>query len=309
MSALSGSRLVFGAGGAVAGLSAAELLDLAQGADELGYEVFSLSDHLHSTRPTVEPLTTLSWLAGQTRRIELVTNVLALPYRAPAVLAKTAETLDRLSGGRFVLGLGGGGYDEEFHAFGLPARTGGQKIQGQREAIAILRGLWSGKPTTLHGQEFSVNAAQIDPKSDHQIPIWLGSYGPQALALTGELADGWLPSIGRVGLGKAAQMRAAVLDAAARAGRDPASIVCATNVIVRVGARLPASSGVVSGDVPEVIGHLVDIVRVGFTALLLAVPTVRELELLARDVLPAVREQTAGRGPLPGAAAGTEPAR
>lgn len=298
VSALSSSRLVFGAGGAVGGLSAAQTLDLAQSADELGYDLFSLSDHLHSEAPTVEPLATLGWLAGQTRRIELATNVAALPYRAPAVLAKSAETLDRLSGGRFVLGLGGGGYDAEFHAFGLAERTGGQKIAGQREAIAILRGLWSGEPTTLDGQEFTVRGARIDPRPEHPIPIWLGSYGPRALALTGELADGWLPSIGRVGLDGARRMREVVTGAAARAGRDPASIVCATNVIVRLGQRLPAGSGVVGGTVPEVIGQLVDIVAVGFTALLLAVPTVEEVEALARDVLPAVRDEVAARGLL-----------
>lgn len=295
MSALSGTRLVFGAGGVVSGLSAAQTLDLAQGADELGYDLFSLSDHLHSERPTDDPFTTLSWLAGQTRRIELATNVLALPYRPPPVVAKIAETLDRLSGGRFVLGLGGGGYDAEFHAFGLTERTGGQKIVGQREAITILRGLWSGKPTTLAGQEFSVHGARIDPPAARPIPIWLGSYGPRALALTGELADGWLPSIGRVGLDGARRMRTAVLTAATRAGRDPASIVCATNVIVRLGQQAPPGSGVVSGSVTEVIDQLVDIVAVGFTALLLAVPTVGELETLARDVLPAVRAQAAAR--------------
>jgi alkanesulfonate monooxygenase SsuD/methylene tetrahydromethanopterin reductase-like flavin-dependent oxidoreductase (luciferase family) len=296
MSALSGSRLVFGAGGAVSGLTAPRTLDLAQSADELGFDLFSLSDHLHSERPTVEPFATLSWLAGQTRRIELATNVLALPYRPPAVVAKTAETLDRLSGGRFILGLGGGGFDEEFRAFGLTERTGGQKITGQREAIAIMRGLWSGEPTTLHGKEFSVSGARIDPRPDHSIPIWLGSYGPRALALTGELADGWLPSIGRIGLEGARRMRDVVLGAAAQAGRDPAAITCATNVIVRLGQRLPASSGVVSGNIPEVIGQLVDIVNVGFTALLLAVPTVGEVETLAREVLPVVRDQVAATG-------------
>ncbi|MCM3882839.1 LLM class flavin-dependent oxidoreductase [Frankia sp. R82] len=297
MSALSGARLAFGAGGAVSGLSATQTLDLAQGADELGYDLFSLSDHLHSDSPTDDPFTTLSWLSGQTRRIELATNVLALPYRPPPVVAKIAETLDRLSGGRFVLGLGGGGYDAEFHAFGLTERTGGQKIVGQREAIAILRGLWSGKPTTLTGQEFSVHGARITPPPAQPIPIWLGSYGPRALALTGELADGWLPSIGRVGLDGARRMREVVLAAATRAGRDPASIVCATNVIVRLGQQASPGSGVVSGTVAEVIDQLVDIVAVGFTALLLAVPTVAELETLARDVLPAVRAQAATRSP------------
>ncbi|WP_261560689.1 LLM class flavin-dependent oxidoreductase [Frankia tisae] len=296
MSGLFGSRLVFGAGGAVSGLSASQTLDLAQSADDLGYDLFSLSDHLHSHRPTVEPLATLSWLAGQTRRIELATNVLALPYRPPAVVAKTAETLDRLSGGRFVLGLGGGGYDEEFRAFGLPERTPGQKIAGQREAIGIIRGLWSNESTTVHGREFSVDGARIDPRPEHPIPIWLGSYGPRALALTGELADGWLPSVGRVGLDGARRMRESVLAAARRAGRDPAAITCACNVIVRIGPPPQPGSGAVTGSVAQVIDQLLEIVAVGFTALLLAVPTVAEQEVLAREVIPVVRGEVASRG-------------
>lgn len=302
MSALTGSRLVFGAGGAVGGLSAAQLLDLAQSADELGFDLFSLSDHLHSDRPTVEPLSTLAWLAGHTRRIELASNVLGLPYRPPAVVAKTAATLDELSGGRFVLGLGGGGYDEEFHAFGLPTRTGGEKLAGLRDAIAILRGLWSAESTTVAGRQFSVAGARIDPLPAHRIPIWLGMYGPKALALTGELADGWLPSVGRVGVERARQLRETVRTAARAAGRDPSSITCATNVIVRFGPRLPASSGVVSGAVPEIIDQLVEIIAAGFTALLLAVPTVGEQETLAREVLPAVRAQATSRGLVPASA-------
>ncbi|ONH27536.1 LLM class flavin-dependent oxidoreductase [Pseudofrankia asymbiotica] len=296
MSGLFGSRLVFGAGGAVAGLTAQRTLDLAQSADELGFELFSLSDHLHSNSTTVEPLVTLSWLAGKTRRIELATNVLALPYRPPAVVAKTAETVDRLSGGRFVLGLGGGGFDQEFHAFGLTERTPGQKITGQREAIGIIRGLWANESTTLHGQEFAVDDARIDPLPDHPIPIWLGSYGPRALALTGELADGWLPSIGRIGLDRARQMRPAVLAAARDAGRDPAAITCACNVIVRLDPVARPSPQAVGGGVPAVVKQLVEIVAAGFTALLLAVPTVADQEILAREVIPAVRAQAAARG-------------
>ncbi|WP_256788121.1 LLM class flavin-dependent oxidoreductase [Frankia sp. AvcI1] len=296
MSRLDGSRLVFGAGGAVSGLSASQTLDLAQSADELGYDLFSLSDHLHGHSRTVEPLSALSWLAGQTRRIELATNVLALPYRPPAVVAKTAETLDRVSGGRFVLGLGGGGYDEEFRAFGLPDRTPGQKITGQREAITIIRGLWSNESTTVRGREFSVDGARIEPRPDHPIPIWLGSYGPRALALTGELADGWLPSVGRIGLEGARRMRESVLAAARDAGRDPAAITCACNVIVRVGAPPQPGAGAVAGGVQEVIDQLLQILAVGFTALLLAIPTVAQQELVAREIIPAVRAEVAARG-------------
>lgn len=294
MSAIHGQRLGFGAGGIFRGADAAQLLDLAQSADELGFDLFSLSDHLHTEQPTLEPWTALSWLAAKTTRIELGTNVLGLPYRAPAVLAKAAETLDRVSGGRLVLGLGAGGYDREFEAFGLPVRTPGRKITAQREAIRIIRGLWSGEPEVFDGEEFSVREARIDPRPAHRIPVWLGAYGPRALALTGQLADGWLPSFGRIDLARAVEMRAAVRKAAADAGRDPDTITCAANLTVRVDPAQTSYPGLVTGGVDEVVRQIVAVVRAGFTFLLLGPQSVAEQELLAREVLPAVRAAVSG---------------
>lgn len=136
------------------------------------------------------------------------------------MLAKQAETLDRVSGGRFVLGLGAGGYDHEFSAFGLTVRTPGEKIRAQREAVAILRGLWSQPSTTLRGTEFSVTDARIEPRPAHPIPIWLGSYGPRALELTGQIADGWLPrSAASISRGRRRCGRPCAT--AVAAGRDP----------------------------------------------------------------------------------------
>ncbi|MGW0806792.1 LLM class flavin-dependent oxidoreductase [Nonomuraea sp. NPDC002799] len=287
MSAISGNRLRFGAGGAVTGLSAGQTLDLAQSADELGYDLFTLSDHLHGERPSLEPLTALSWIAARTSTIEVGTNVLALPYREPPVVAKTAETIDRLSGGRLVLGLGGGGFDHEFAAFGLTARTPGQKVAALREAIGVIRGLWTRESVSSDGAHYTVRDAAIAPRPAHTIPIWLGSYGPRSLALTGELADGWVPSIGRISLEQAVAMRSVVREAARSAGRDPDSITCACNVRVSLDAAGPP--GVISGDVPAVVDGLTAIVAAGFSFLLLSLPTVGEQELFAKEVIPQVR--------------------
>lgn len=289
MSEIHGQRLGFGAGGMFRGADTGQLLDLAQSADELGFDLFSLSDHLHGDQPTLEPWTALSWLAAKTERIELGTNVLGLPYRAPAVLAKAAETLDRVSGGRLVLGLGAGGYDHEFEAFGLPVRTPGAKITAQREAIRILRGLWAGVPEVFGGTEFSVRDARITPLPEHRIPIWLGAYGPRALELTGQLADGWLPSLGRIDLATASQMRDAVRTAAADAGRDPDSITYAANLTTRVDPTQSSYPGLVTGSVDEVVRQIVEVVRAGFTFLMLGPQSVAEQEVLAREVIPAVR--------------------
>jgi Luciferase-like monooxygenase len=85
----------------------------------------------------------LSWIAAATSRIRVATRVLALPNRAPAMVAKMAETFDRLSGGRLILGLGGGYIDDEFRAFGLGTFSPRDKVDGMQEAIRIVRGLWS----------------------------------------------------------------------------------------------------------------------------------------------------------------------
>ncbi|WP_072803948.1 LLM class flavin-dependent oxidoreductase [Rhodococcoides yunnanense] len=296
MSNIVEQHLGFGAGGVVRVEDTTELLDLAQSADELGFDIFTLSDHLHGDRFTFDPWTALSWLAGKTRRIELGTNVLGLPYRAPAVLAKSAETLDRVSNGRLVLGLGAGGYDHEFDAFGLVVRTPGEKIVAQREAIEILRSLWTDPTTTVAGEQYSVVGARITPQPSHRIPIWLGSYGPRALELTGQVADGWLPSLGRIDLRQASDMRAKVRAAALAAGRDPDSITCATNATTRIDRSATSSPGLITGSVPRVIEQLVEIVEAGFTMLLLGPQTTAQQKLLAAEVLPAVRVEVAARG-------------
>jgi alkanesulfonate monooxygenase SsuD/methylene tetrahydromethanopterin reductase-like flavin-dependent oxidoreductase (luciferase family) len=299
MSAIHGQRLGFGAGGVLRDSSASQVLDLAQSADELGFDLFTLSDHLHTDRPTIEPWTGLSWLAGKTERIELGTNVLGLPYRPPAVLAKMAETLDRVSDGRLVLGLGAGGYDHEFSAFGLTVRTPGAKITAQREAVAIMRALWRQESTTFEGSEFSVTEARIDPLPEHPIPIWLGSYGPRALELTGQIADGWLPSFGRIDLPQATAMRATMRAAAQAAGRDPDEITCACNLGVRVDPLQTSRPGLITGSVAAVVEQILSVVEAGFTFLLLGPQTVAEQEVLARDVIPAVRAEVTARGLLP----------
>src|SRR2546423_837588 len=92
-------------------------------AEELGFDLLSISDHPADPGGTYEAWTLLSWIAASTTSIRLATRVLGVPYRSPAVVAKMAETFDRLSGGRLVLGLGGGYSDGEFRAFGLPVPT------------------------------------------------------------------------------------------------------------------------------------------------------------------------------------------
>ena len=261
-------------------------------AEQLGFDFVSASDHLHGRRPTYEPWTMLSWIAAATSRIRVTTRVLAVPYRPPPVLAKMAETLDRLSGGRLILGLGGGAVDQEFRAFGLGVRSPRDKVDGLAEAIRILRGVWSQPSFTFQGRLYRTDGAELEPKPDHPIPIWLGTYGRRALALTGQLADGWIPSLDYAPPEQIPALRERIRAAARAAGRDPDTITCAYNLSIRIDERADPEPSVVAGAPDAVTERLRSFAELGFTAMNF-IPVGpgqdEQIERLAREVLPVLR--------------------
>jgi probable F420-dependent oxidoreductase len=282
----------FGLNVSTAATEGADPVGVAKRAEDLGFDFVSASDHLHGRGPTYEPWTLLSWIAAATSRIRVATRVLAVPYRHPAVVAKMAETLDRLSGGRLILGLGGGWSDEEFAAFGLGVRTPGQKVDGLEEAIRVVRGLWSGGPFTFRGAMYETKDAEVAPEPGHPIPIWLGTYGNRALDLTGRLADGWIPTLELAPPDRVRVMRDRVLAAARDAGRDPDAITCVYNLDVRVDERAEPTPSVVAGPPGAVAERLRGFLEIGFTAMnfLPAGPDPAEqAERLGREIIPALR--------------------
>jgi probable F420-dependent oxidoreductase len=272
-------------------------ISAAQRAEELGFSFVSMNDHLHGATPRHETWTLLAWIAATTSRIRVASRVLAVPYRHPAVLAKMAETLDRLSGGRLILGLGGGYSNEEFAAFGLGVPSPGEKVDGLEEAVRITRGLWSQKQFTFTGHRYHTEGARIEPKPERQIPIWLGTYGKRALELTGRLADGWIPTYELALPEAVAGMRDRIMDSAIRAGRNPADISCVYNVDVRVD-RDPTPDFVVSAPPDQLAERLTSFADLGFDAVNL-VPfgpeKAEQIERLGHEVIPAViAKQNAG---------------
>jgi probable F420-dependent oxidoreductase len=264
----------------------------ARNAEELGFDFVSSNDHLHGSSPNHETWTMLSWMAASTSRIHIASRVLGVPYRNPAVVAKMAETFDRLSGGRLILGLGGGYSDEEFHALGLDERSPRDKVDGMEEAIRIVRGLWSEPSFTFDGRLYRTDAAQLTPKPDRRIPIWLGTYGPRALAVTGRLADGWIPTYELALPEQVPAMRGRVLAAAKEAGREPEEITCVYNVDVRVEEGAEVESFVIAGSAEELTDKLVGFTRLGFTAVNFCPfgpDDAEQAELLATEVIPAIR--------------------
>jgi alkanesulfonate monooxygenase SsuD/methylene tetrahydromethanopterin reductase-like flavin-dependent oxidoreductase (luciferase family) len=131
----------------------------------------------------------------------------------------------------------------------------------------------------------------LEPKPDRHIPIWLGTFGPRALTLTGRLADGWIPSLGGAPPEQIPAMREQILRGAHDAGRDPAEITCVYNVQIRIDTQPDAPSSVVSGSAAAVTERLLSFVDLGFTAFNftpVGPHRAEQVEQLARDVLPAL---------------------
>jgi alkanesulfonate monooxygenase SsuD/methylene tetrahydromethanopterin reductase-like flavin-dependent oxidoreductase (luciferase family) len=293
------TALLFGLGLSASAAPGADPVAEARAAEALDFDFVSASDHPCGSEPTYETWTMLSWVAANTSRIRIATRVLGVPYRPPAVVAKMAETLDRLSGGRLVLGLGGGSADAEFHAFGLGVPSPRDKVDGLEEAIHVIRGLWSQPSFTFTGRLYRTDAADIAPRPGHRIPIWLGTYGARALAVTGRLADGWIPSLGYAPPERIPVLRDRVIAAARQAGRDPEEITCAYNVAIRVDEPAEDDPSLVSGSPEAVVARLAGFTSLGFTALnFIPVAADREdwraqVERLGQEVIPALRARAA----------------
>jgi alkanesulfonate monooxygenase SsuD/methylene tetrahydromethanopterin reductase-like flavin-dependent oxidoreductase (luciferase family) len=201
-------------------------------ADRAGLELVGVQDHPYQRR-FFDTWTLLSYVAARTERITLLPDVINLPLRQPAVLAKAAASLDVLSGGRVELGLGAGAFWEGVEAMGGPRRTPGESVQALEEAMRIMRAFLDMEPSVrLEGEHYRAGGARPGPPPAHRIGLWVGAYRPRMLRLTGRLGDGWLPSVGGSYLSEeeVPERQRAIDEAARRAGRDPAAIVRAANV-------------------------------------------------------------------------------
>jgi alkanesulfonate monooxygenase SsuD/methylene tetrahydromethanopterin reductase-like flavin-dependent oxidoreductase (luciferase family)/hemerythrin-like domain-containing protein len=199
-------------------------LRLAQTADMLGLDLVSLQDHPYQAA-FLDTWTTLTVLAAATERVRVFPNVANLPLRPPAVLARSAASLDIISGGRVELGLGAGAFWDAIAAMGGPRRTPGESIEALEEAIAVIRALWTpGRGVRLSGKHYSLNGSHPGPFPVHPIGIWLGAYKKRMLRLTGRVADGWLPSSPYAPPEQLAGMNEIIDDAAVSAGRSPQDV-------------------------------------------------------------------------------------
>ncbi len=291
-----GHDLLFGTFVTPSAQGAGHVLDLAVTADRSGLDLVTFQDHPY--QPTfLDTWTLLSYVAARTERVHLSGNVLSLPLRPPAVLARAAASLDRLSGGRVELGLGAGAFWDGIAAMGGRRLTPGQGVDALREAVTIIREIWDTETrggVRLDGTYYQATGAKRGPAPAHDIPVWIGAYKKRMLALTGEIGDGWLPTIEYLpdGVDSLPGINARIDEAAVSAGRSPGDVRRLMNFMnVRFS---PAGRGLLDGPVDQWVEQLAGLaLEHGVTAYLIGGDDVATTERFAAEVAPAVRDVVA----------------
>jgi probable F420-dependent oxidoreductase len=243
---------------------------LARAADALGYSVVTLSDHVvlptrssapypydhsgafpgGSQQPYLEPIALAAWLLACTRRLRVGISVLVVPYRNPVVTAKQLATIDAISGGRLIVGVGVGWWPEEFEALASPPFA--QRGAVTDEYLHLMKTLWTEDAPRFEGKYYRIADVTAFPKPTQKPhpPIWVGGHTEPALRRTAVLGDAWHPIglRGPAGLApdEVAEKMARIRALARQAGRDPASIGAAFRTTLdlwparaKIGAETP----------------------------------------------------------------------
>lgn len=231
---------------------------MARAAESMGFDAIWISDHVGFGDPegdwegAWESWTLLSALAAATSRVALGNYVLAVSFRNPALLAKMAETLDEVSGGRVILGLGAGWNEPEYTSYGVPFDDRFRRFE---DALRIITAMLRHGSSTHDGHTIQTRSARIQPRGPRPtgLPVLVGANGPRMLRLTAELADHW-----NGGMPSPDELPGMLeeFDAVCRAaGRDPATLTRSMEVLVRTVAAppgVPAEEQEIRGE-PEAI--------------------------------------------------------
>jgi alkanesulfonate monooxygenase SsuD/methylene tetrahydromethanopterin reductase-like flavin-dependent oxidoreductase (luciferase family) len=248
-----------------------DLLDAVRAADDAGWHGVWLSDHyMPGTRDgapargdVYECWGLLPAMAAVSRRLRVGTLVSPTSVHHPAVLANRAATIDRLSGGRMVLGLGAGWQVNEHRAYGIELEPPGQRVSRFAEAIQVIRALLAQESTTFHGACYDITGAPCEPKPvQSPLPLLVGTSGPRMLGITARYADEWntwaTPE-------QAPGARAGLLQACEAASRDPATVWKSVNSLLHLGpGTAPRGRAVLSGSAGELIAQLGRYAELGF---------------------------------------------
>lgn len=300
-----GHELQFGLFPSPDAAGAERTLELAQLADVTGLDLVTVQDHPYQARH-LDAWTLLSVLAARTSVVRVAPNVANLPLRSPVVLARSAASLDLLTGGRVELGLGAGAFWDAIAAAGGPRRTPKQAVDALVEAITVIRAVW-GTGTVRHdGEHYPVRGLHAGPVPAHDIPIWLGAYKPRMLRVTADLADAWIPSMGYADPPELASLNAQIDERAEANGRGPAAVRRLYNVVGRFGSRGDFLQGTPRDWAEQLAGLALD---QGVSGFVLGTDHHDDVRRFALEVAPAVREQVEAERALRAAGATPDGAR
>ncbi len=219
-----------------------EMRDIARTAESAGFDSLWLGDHLlyrdqvHGTTGPMEAWSTLAALAEATERVSLGTLVASTSFHAPAMLAKKAATIDEISGGRLILGLGAGWNRTEYEAFGFPFD---HRIDRFEEAFAIIRALLTEGHVDFQGSHYTVRDAELVPRARPGIPLLIGSNGPRMLKIAlphVAMWNTWHSSFGN-DVEKLGPLLEEIDRACADAGREPGEVEKSAAIYVQTGRR------------------------------------------------------------------------
>ena len=254
----------------------AEVLEQARVADGTGWYGVWLADHYMpntgDTTPargdTYECWALLPALAAVTERVRIGTLVSPTSVHHPALLAKRASTIDWLSSGRMVLGLGAGWQINEHHAYGIELEPPGKRVSRFEESIQIVRSMLSAESTTFHGAYYDITDAPCDPKPvQSPLPLLVGTHSPRMLRITARHADEWntwgTPE-------QAAVHRTALIETCHEVGRDPATVRTSVNALVDLdGGAPPPGRAALVGSAQQLVDQFGQYAELGFDEFIL----------------------------------------
>jgi len=265
------------------------------------FDSMRMIDHLEYD--DLESFTTLAYLASLHPQLKLGHTVICQSFRNPAPVAKMGATLQFLSGGRFLLGIGTGWNEEEYRAYGYDFPSAGVRVEQLEEALRIIKALWTEKKATFGGKYYRVTKAECGPEPDPPPPIMVGAFKPKMLRLTAQYADEW--NVSSTGISKYRRLVEEFERACTEVGRDPATVqrswgggcVCmpthseAERIAGERYSTDPEEDFDFVGTPRQVIEQMQPFIDLGVSSFMVdcgGFPNLTTLEMLIHEVLPAL---------------------
>ncbi len=259
-------------------------------------------DHLqYDNNPVLEGWTALTYLAARYPTFQFGHAVLCQSFRNPALLAKMAATLQYLSEGRFILGIGAGWKEDEYTAYGYPFPSAGTRVEELEETMQIIKALWHDERATVHGKHYQVVEAWCEPKPDPIPTIMLGAFKPRMMRIAARHADWW--NVSWTDIETYRQQVTQCEEACSAVSRDPASLrrtwfggcVCASSEtqVEALGGKQMLARNAFAGTPAQVIEQMRPFIELGVTYFMLSTggfPDMTSLHTLVEEVIPAIQQ-------------------